>query len=307
MLLFEDHRSHSTTVDHKAVVYAVAFSPDGSILATGAKDGSLFVRDADGRVSALRERQLKSFAVHAIDYLPNSTGVIVGGEFGWSAWHQEDGCWKQFGPQGERPVTSLAVVGEQLVAFGIGDRLKPTSAGTFELWDISADRKLPQYFHEPNGVRAIAACPRKKLVAWATGHRKVRLWDITTPKPVDFSQDGTCPTVTLSADGRSMAVAVDWTARIYDVEKCRRNPKTPPVLLKGHKGQVAAVAFSPDGGTVMTGSWDQTIRLWDAATGKERANYHWDIGRVYCATYAPDGLRLAAGGDLGRVVVWDAE
>ena len=57
----------------------------------------------------------------------------------------------------------------------------------------------------------------------------------------------------------------------------------------------------------MTGSWDQTVRLWDVATGLERANYNWDIGRVYCVTYAPDGFRLAAGGDLGRVVVWDAE
>ena len=57
---------------------------------------------------------------------------------------------------------------------GIGDRLK-TTAGTFELWDISADRKLPPVFHEPNGVRAIAACPAKKFVAWATGHRKVRV------------------------------------------------------------------------------------------------------------------------------------
>jgi WD40 repeat protein len=57
----------------------------------------------------------------------------------------------------------------------------------------------------------------------------------------------------------------------------------------------------------MTGSWDQTVRLWDVATGLERANYNWDIGRVYCTTYAPDGLRLAAGSDLGCVVVWDAE
>src|SRR4051812_19691894 len=66
MLLFEDHRSQSAAVDHKAVVYAVAFSPDGQALATGAKDGSLFLRDADGRVSSLRERQIKSFPVHAI-------------------------------------------------------------------------------------------------------------------------------------------------------------------------------------------------------------------------------------------------
>jgi len=36
------------------------------------------------------------------------------------------------------------------------------------------------------------------------------------------------------------------------------------------------------------------------------ANYKWDIGRIFCVTFAPDGLRLAAGGDAGRVVVWDA-
>jgi WD40 repeat protein len=319
MLLFEDHRSQSSAIDHKAVVYAVAFSPDGSTLATGAKDGSLLLRDAAGHVSSLRERGIKAQPVHAIDFLPASprdlspaepgftaapsdSGVIIGGEFGWSAWRLEDGVWREFRSQSNRPVTSLAVLNERLVAFGIGDRLKPT-AGTFELWDISADRKLPHNFHEPNGVRAIAACPAKKLVAWVTGHRKVLVWDVTSPtKPTAYPQPGACPAVALSADGKSMAVAVDWTTKIYDVEKKRER-----LVLKGHKGQVHAVAFSPDGRTLMTGSWDFTVRLWDVATGKERANYNWDIGRVYCATYAPDGLRLAAGGDLGRVVVWDAE
>lgn len=306
MLLFEDHRNHSTAVDHKAVVYAVAFAPDGATLATGAKDGSLLLRDSFGHVSPLRERGLKSQPVHAIGYLPNDAGAIIGGEFGWSCWRHDDGTWKQFGPQSTRPVTSLAVLNERTVAFGIGDRLKPT-AGTFEIWDISADRKLLPYFQEPNGVRAVASCPAKKLVAWATGHRKVCVWDITSAtKPTAFPQPHDCPAVALSADGRTMAVAVDYTAKIYDLKNLEVRREL--VELKGrHTGKVAAVAFSPDGGTLMTGSWDQTVRLWDVATGKERANYLWDVGRVYCVTYAPDGLRLAAGGDLGRVVVWDAE
>src|SRR5262249_11279186 len=51
MLVFEDHRFQEPAVDHKAVVYAVAFSPDGSMLATGAKDGSVFLRDSTGHVS----------------------------------------------------------------------------------------------------------------------------------------------------------------------------------------------------------------------------------------------------------------
>jgi len=41
--------------------------------------------------------------------------------------------------------------------------------------------------------------------------------------------------------------------------------------------------------------------------GGQPTTLDWDIGRVYCVTYAPDGFRLAAGGDLGRVVVWDTE
>jgi WD40 repeat protein len=222
MLLFEDHRNQPTAINHKAVVYAVAFSPDGSTLATGAKDGSLLLRDSFGHVSPLRECGVKPQPVRAIGYLPNNAGVIIGGEFGWSGWRQEEeGVWKQFGPQSTRPVTSLAVLSERIVAFGFGDR-RTNSAGNFENWDISADRKLLPSFFEPNGVRAIASCPARKIVAWATGHRKVRVWDITTSKPTDFmARAKEPPAVALSADGKLLAVADDWYATLYDVEKTR--------------------------------------------------------------------------------------
>lgn len=300
MLLFEDHRHLTTALDLKAVVYAVAFAPDGSALATGSKDGTVLVRDGCGSVRAVRDRGPKPLAVNAIDHLPGG-GILLGGEFGWTCLRPDaGGGWSEYRGQLNRPVTAIAALNERTVAVGTGDRVKGT-AGTLELWDISTDRKLQPYFQEPNGVRAVAACPGRKFVAWLTGHRKVKLWDITTPKPHELTFDKPCAALTLSADGKQLAVTVDWTARVYDAQK-----RTERAVLRGHKGAVSCVAFAPDGRTLATGSWDQTVRLWDAATGHELACYKWDIGRVYCVTFAPDGLRLAAGGDMGRVVVWDA-
>ena len=301
MLLFEDHRYETAAVVHKAVVYAVSFAPDGSMLATGARDGSVFVRDTDGHVAPLHARGPKVMPVHALEFLPDGSGLVVGGAFGWVGYRRTGDTWHEFGPKASLPVTSLAVLTDRVVAVGTGARVG-ASGGTLELWDVAADRKLKPSFAEPNGVRAVAASPKKKLVAWATGHRKVRVWDITTPKPIDLPQLHDCPAIALRADGTALAVAGDWGAKIYDLKTKRER-----AVLKGHKGQVMSVAFSPDGETVATGSFDDTVRLWDASTGRERANYKWGIGAVCCVTYAPDGFRLAAGGDLGRVVVWDAE
>ena len=149
----------------------------------------------------------------------------------------------------------------------------------------------------------MAVCPAKRMVAWATGHKKVRVWEVVKAKPVDFPQPKNCNAVALSPDGSQLAAAVDYGVRVYTIADGSRHPRYE---LK-HKGQVSAVAFSPDGSTIATGSWDQTVKLWDAATGRERETFRWPIGRVYCLAYAPDGLRLAAGGDEGKTVVWDLE
>ncbi|MDY3553179.1 hypothetical protein R5W24_002271 [Gemmata sp. JC717] len=298
MLLFEDHRDETATVVHKAVVYAVAFSPDGSALATGARDGSAFVRNAGGHVVPLQERTPKALPVHAVSFSPSGNLLFVGGASGWHSYQQVEDGWKAVGSHASRPVTSLAVINEQTIAIGAAGK----NGATLEIWDVSSDRKLSPHFFEPNGVRTITASRSKKMVAWTTGHRKVQVWDITTPKPIEFPQPSNCPSLALSSDGSALAVACDWNAKLYDLRTKRER-----AVLKGHKGQVLSVAFSPDGRTVATGSFDFTVRLWDVATGKERTNFKWDIGRVYCVSYAPDGLRLAAGGDLGRVVVWDAD
>ncbi len=76
--------------------------------------------------------------------------------------------------------------------------------------------------------------------------------------------------------------------------------------LTGHTDRVHAVAFSPDGRTLATGSYDRTIRLWNVAThrpvGAPLTGTH---GHVYSVAFSHDGQVLASGGDDGAVRLWD--
>ena len=72
-----------------------------------------------------------------------------------------------------------------------------------------------------------------------------------------------------------------------------------------HDIEVWAVAFSPDGKTLATGSSDSTVKLWDPITGVEKATLRGHAGHVKSMAFSPDGKRLATGGDEGVVRLWD--
>jgi WD40 repeat protein len=75
--------------------------------------------------------------------------------------------------------------------------------------------------------------------------------------------------------------------------------------FEGHMGGVSSVAFSPDGQRALSGSHDNTLRLWDVATGETLRVFEGHTDSVTSVTFSPDGQRALSASWDGTLRLWD--
>ncbi|NMC34731.1 MAG: CHAT domain-containing protein [Veillonellaceae bacterium] len=118
-----------------------------------------------------------------------------------------------------------------------------------------------------------------------------------------------------------MAKSIDQlpSAMLLSVESLKRYPESAsnqvlgkglaihaaPISRMSHDDYITSVAFSPDGKWVISGSWDHTVRVWEAATGTEIARMTHD-GSVDSVAFSPDGKWVVSGSGDGTARVWEA-
>jgi serine/threonine protein kinase len=78
------------------------------------------------------------------------------------------------------------------------------------------------------------------------------------------------------------------------------------VTYNGHSDGVDAVAWSPDGKRIASGSWDKTVQVWNASDGGQPFTYRGHSDNVNTVAWSPDGKRIASGSTDKTVQVWNA-
>jgi WD40 repeat protein/CRP-like cAMP-binding protein len=78
-------------------------------------------------------------------------------------------------------------------------------------------------------------------------------------------------------------------------------------MFRGHADQIVSVAFSPDGLFVLTGSDDQTARLWDVTSGEEIVQFNGHGGPITSVAFSPDGRFVLTGSDDQTARLWEAD
>ena len=154
-----------------------------------------------------------------------------------------------------------------------------------------------------DSLEFVSDSARLRLSTWASGaSRRLRLYDIPEQRFVEgFLQRGAQDCV-LGRDGQTVAFAQDRAVLMTDLVR------QEPLREFGHHPEgVGALALSPDGRRLATGSADRTVRLFETTTSRLEQTLQDHLAAVRAVAFAPDGQTLASGDNDGVVKLWHVE
>ena len=157
-----------------------------------------------------------------------------------------------------------------------------------------------QSYHGGSDITAYRHIVEAELREARTG-QTLAAAEIWGPPPGPFPSVAPSDQTSITGDHVTHEVIQQWLCLNLKGQGCWE----PVQTLAGHTGDVLSVAISPDGGTIASGSVDNTIILWGVASGIEIQTLAGHTDDVLSVAFSPDGRILASGSVDQKIILWD--
>lgn len=323
---------------HSGAIRGLTFSPDGQRIVTAAdRDPAALVWNRMDAGEPMRLSLLDETAL-SVAFAPNGSTIAVGRMDAVELWDSSDAERLQRLDSIRHRSGSLAFSadGETLLSAGVRSGAAKNDSLHGVIWNLQRGRVLADCVIPTAIYRGFTAALDAGHFLWAHGDddadqsMMVTVTDVANNAAAGrFESPGRIVAAAVSGDGRWLATATSTRVFLWNTNAALNGPlvagETPTIFaaaaLAGPRERIDALAFVPDGRTLLTGTAVGTIRAWlipeylAGATNDDgpawfdlpSAEFDWGFGPVTTLAVAPDGLTAAAGAMDGRVIAWDLD
>jgi WD40 repeat protein len=321
---------------HSEQVASVCFSPDGLYAISGGDDKILIMWEVStGKI--LKKFEGNDWEVRSVCFSPDGKNIASSSGCDIKLWDVNSG-------ELIRTITGHTNTISRISFSPDSKSIVSSAIRELKLWDVNSGELLIDFEKNSYGYLSPAFSPDGKYIVTGGGDRVIRIWDISNRKTIKTFEghESRVTTVAFTPDGKNiLSGSDDKTIILWDILTGQKlnsfNAHNDDIrgidfsadgkyviscsaseimlsetetgrfirMFEGHTTSFSSSAFTPDGKYILTGCFDNTLKLWELSTGKLVISFEGHTDLVKSVAISPDGKYALSGSIDKSVKYWD--